>query len=178
MEREMVCRSMKTNLQRCWWRRHDSTLHLKPEWCFGWCRVKEVRKNICFIFYWCICALSTFKSRYSRVIHRKPLSIKKTFLLAKVTEKLTLKMICVLSWFWRVNPHKACSQNCLRLLTAVSNSHIFVVQKRERLHYAFFTFYILLLISWNTNWKLCDTLQTYFPLNCIWNLNFVRLNEA
>lgn len=98
MERETVCRSMKTNPQKCWWRGHDSALHLKPEWCFGGCRIKEVEKNIYFAFYWCFWTLSSFKSRYSRVIHRKPLSIKKPFLLDKVTEKMTLKMIRVLSW--------------------------------------------------------------------------------
>lgn len=168
MEREDVCRGTETNLQRCWWRWHNWTLQLKPEWCFGACRIKQVGKNIYFIFYWCFWALSTFKSRYSRVIYRKPLSIKKMFLLAKVTEKMTLKMIRALSWLLKSQT----TQGLLTKLFETTNiclkfSHFCCAKERERLHYAFFTFYLLLLVSWNTNWKLCDILQTYFPLNYI-----------
>lgn len=179
MERETVCRSMKTNPQKCWWRGHDSALHLKPEWCFGGCRIKEVEKNIYFAFYWCFWTLSSFKIRYSRVIHRKPLSIKKPFLLAKVTEKMTLKMIRVLSWLLKSQTPQVLltklfetTNSCLKF------SHFCCAKERGTILCVFFTFYLLLLVSWNMNWKLCDILQTYFPLNCILNVNFVRLNEA
>lgn len=125
MQRDTVCRSMKTNLRKCWWRGHDSTLHLKPEWCIGGGGVELRRRGkksvSCFIdVSYFIDALSSFQSRYSRAMHRMPLGIKKPFLLAHITEQMTPKLIPVLFGCSRVEPPQGLltevlvNNNCLK----------------------------------------------------------------